>query len=114
MLDQDLTQEQRGASSQLRLVTIYDCKGAAQFRRWGQEKGCLTCWLCACHKPVGDLTWSAWHWLDEPPVPFAGERIIHSQSGEQGVADFQRRLDKLLSKGAAEGRVHKPIVAVAG
>eukprot|EP00891_Asterochloris_glomerata_P001968 jgi/Astpho2/1968/Aster-00477 len=44
---------------------------------------------------------------------FAGERIIHSQQGERGVADFQRRLDELLSKGAAEGRIHKPI-AIAG
>ena len=48
-------------------------------------------------------------WVCELSVPLAGERIIHSQTGEQGVADFQRRLGELLSKGAAEGRIHKPI-----
>lgn len=71
------------------------------------------CWLSACPQAVGDLTLSAWHMVGEPSVPFAGERIIHSQQGERGVADFQRRLDELLSKGAAEGRIHKPI-AIAG
>ena len=42
----------------------------------------------------------------------AGERIFHQYKGSTTAADYQERINKLLSKGSAGGRVHKSPVPV--
>ena len=42
----------------------------------------------------------------------AGERIIHQYKGSTTAADYQERINKLLSKGSAGGRIHKSPVPV--
>ena len=42
----------------------------------------------------------------------AGERIIHQYKGSTTTADYQERINKLLSKGSAGGRIHKSPVPV--